>query len=48
MHSHELFDVSEGVFSDVSRPFGSSVYWFGRPNSGAQKRFFNFLFEDFF
>ena len=25
-----------------------SVYRFGRPNSGTQKRFFNFLFEDFF
>ena len=36
------------VTSDVSRPFGSPVYWFGCPNSGAQKRFFNFLFEDFF
>ena len=36
------------VCSDVSRPFGSPVYRFGRPNSGAQKRFFNFLFEDFF
>ena len=32
------------VNSDVSRPFGSPVYWFGHPNSGAQKWFFNFLF----
>ena len=34
--------------SDVSRPFGSLVYQFKRSNSGAQKRFFNFLFEYFF
>ena len=34
--------------SDVSRLFGSLVYRFGCPNSGTQKTFFNFLFEDFF
>ena len=32
----------------ISRLFWSRVYQFGRPNSGTQKRFFNFLFEDFF
>ena len=37
-----------GLGSDLSRPFGSPVYRFGHPNSGAQKRFFYFLFEDFF
>ena len=36
------------IDSDVSRPFGSPVYRFGHSNSGAQKSFFNFLFEDFF
>ena len=40
--------VHTDLRSDISRPFGSPVYRFGRPNSGAQKRFFNFLFEDFF
>ena len=33
------------VCSVVSKPFGSLVYWFGCPNSGSQKRFFNFLFS---
>ena len=34
--------------SDVYMPFGSPVYHFKHPNSGAQKRLFNFLFEYFF
>ena len=31
-------------FIDVSRPFGRSVYRFGRPNSGAQITLFKFCF----
>ena len=37
-------ELLKPLISDVSRSFGSPVYWFGHPNSGAQKRFFNFLF----
>ena len=34
-----------GGSSDVSRPFGSPVYRFGHPNSGAQIRFFQFVIQ---
>ena len=44
----KLINYYVKLCSDVSRPFGSPVYRFGCPNSCAQKRLFNFLFEDFF
>ena len=31
-------------FSDVSRMFGRPIYWFGRPDSGAQKTLVEFSF----
>ena len=34
--------------SDISRPFGSPVYRFGSPNSGAKKGFLTFYLKIFF
>ena len=38
----ELFFLING--SDVFRQFGRLIYWFGHPNSGAQKTLLKFSF----
>ena len=34
--------IKTSMTSDVFRPFGRLVYWFGYPNSGPQKTVFRF------